>query len=510
MELAAFLGTVLIVSPFVIAYYIGLWKLFEKAGRPGWEALIPFYNNLIMVQLTGRPLWWFWLLFVPVINVIVLFGITVEFAKSFGKFTFWEQIGAVILGFIVFPIWGFDKNTQYLGEPVSEEFKKKHPFKKSVAREWADAIVFAVVAATLIRSFLLEAYTIPTGSMEKSLLIGDFLFVSKVNYGGRVPMTPVAFPFAHHTMPYSTNFKAYWDGIQLKYHRLPGFEKVERGDVVVFNYPEGDTVVVETQADASYYQLVRQLGRDAVRSNPNFTIIERPVDKRENYIKRCQAIAGDTLRIINAQVYINGKAAENPLEGQKMYYVKSNGSDFNPQTLQDMNITFNPVTADEYQFIMTREQAADIKKWANVKEVRPVIKLEGDFDPSVFPHDSRFKWNQDNFGPLVVPKKGWTVKLDSTTIPLYKRAIQVYEGNSVEEKGDNLYINGKLANSYTFQMDYYWMMGDNRDNSLDSRFWGFVPQDHIVGKALFIWMSLNEHGSFLSKVRWNRLFMGIH
>mgnify|MGYP003575329543 CR=1 FL=1 len=502
-------GWLLYLVPVLALYFTGLWKLFEKAGRKGWEALVPFYNVYIMIKLTGRPSWWLILFFIPVINVIAAIALMLDFAKSFAKFGFWEHAGTIIIPFVMFPLWGFDKNTRYLGLSASEEFRKAHPYKKGAGREWADAIVFAVVAATLIRSFLLEAYTIPTGSMEKSLLIGDFLFVSKVNYGGRVPMTPVAFPFAHHTMPV-TGTKAYWDGVQLKYRRLPGFEEIERGDVVVFNYPEGDTVVLETQAEASYYQLVRQMGRETVRSNPNFTIVERPVDKRENYIKRCVAIAGDTVKIVNAQVFVNGKAAENPIEGQKMHYVKSNGTDFNPQTLQDMNISFSQVSADEYHFNMTAAQAADIKKWANVREVIPLIKLEGDYDSSVFPQNPNFKWNQDNFGPLIIPKKGWTVKLDSLTIPVYKRAIQVYEGNVVEEKGGQLIINGKASASYTFKMDYFWMMGDNRDNSLDSRFWGFVPQDHIVGKALFIWMSLDENGSFLSKVRWNRLFKGIH
>ena len=502
-------GWLLYLIPVLALFYIGLWKLYQKADRKGWEALIPFYNVYIMLKLTGRPTWWLVWFFIPVVNVIAGIALLLDFVKCYGKFGFWEHAATIVFPFIAFPVWGFDKNVKYLGKSASQEFKKANPYKKGAGREWADAIVFAVVAATLIRSFLLEAYTIPTGSMEKSLLIGDFLFVSKVNYGGRVPMTPVAFPFAHHTMPV-TNTKAYWDGIELKYRRLPGFQKIKRGDVVVFNYPEGDTVVLETQAEASYYQLERQMGREAVRSNPGFTIVERPVDKRENYIKRCVAIAGDTIEIVNAQVHVNGKVAEDPSQGQKMYYVKSNGEDFNPQTLRDMNIIVSPASADEYHFNMTREQANEIKAWSNVKEIHPLIKLPGYYDPSVFPQNPRFKWNQDNFGPLIVPKQGWTVKLDSTTIPLYKRAIQVYEGNQVEEKGDKLVINGKLSDTYTFKMNYYWMMGDNRDNSLDSRFWGFVPDDHIVGKALFIWMSLDENGSFLNKVRWNRLFKGIH
>ncbi len=352
--------------------------------------------------------------------------------------------------------------------------------KKSAGREWADAIIFAVVAATLIRGLFIEAYTIPTGSMEKTLLVGDFLFVSKVNYGARTPMTPVAFPFAHHTMPI-IGTKAYWDGVQWKYHRLPGLSNVKKGDVVVFNYP--------------------------AEADPPFS---RPVDKRENYIKRCQAVGGDTLRIINARVYINGKAAEEPQFGQINYYVKTNGTDFNPETIGNMHIEMQRATADEYSFIMTKEEAEMVKKMPNVTVVNPMIRSIDEFDPEIFPHNSNFKWNVDNFGPLIVPKQGWTVKLDSTTFPLYQRAISVYEGNKVEKAGNNILINGKKADSYTFKMNYYWMMGDNRHNSLDSRYWGFVPEDHIVGKALFVWMSWNSDGSFFDKIRWSRILRGIH
>jgi len=381
--------------------------------------------------------------------------------------------------------------------------------KKSAGREWLDAIVFAVIAATLIRGLFLEAYAIPTGSMEKSLLVGDYLFVSKLNYGPRIPMTPVAFPFAHHTMPIFGT-KAYWDGIELNYHRLPGFQNIKRQDVVVFNFPEGDTVILETQEHTSYYTMERQIGRKAVRNNPQYTIVERPVDKRENYIKRCQAIPGDTLRIINSQVYVNGKPAERPQFGQTSYLVQSDGTDFNPETLKEMNIEAQPVATDQYVFTMTREQAEQIRHWSNVKSVTPEMQSAGDYDPQIFPHDSQFKWSQDNFGPVVVPKKGWTVKLDNSNFSIYKRAIEVYEGNDLKVIGNDILINGKKANSYTFKMDYYWMMGDNRHNSLDSRFWGFVPEDHTVGKALFIWMSWDTNGIFLNKIRWNRLFMGIH
>lgn len=352
--------------------------------------------------------------------------------------------------------------------------------KKSAAREWGDAILFAVVAATLIRTLFIEAYTIPTESMERSLLVGDFLFVSKVNYGARTPMTPIAFPFAHHTMPV-INTKAYWDGIKLPYYRLPGLSNVKKGDVVVFNYP--------MEADSPYY---------------------RPVDKRENYIKRCQGTPGDTLSIVDAQVFVNGIANPSPPEGQINYEVFTNGtSTINPKTFDELHIT--PDMSSFYT--MTKASAATLKGYSNISVVKPHITPKdsvGDGGP-VFPYDPHYsKWNQDNYGPIIVPKKGWTVKLDSLSLPFYKRAITVYEGNKLEMKGNEIYINGTKADTYTFKLNYYWMMGDNRHNSYDSRFWGFVPEDHIVGKALFVWMSWDSNASFLSKIRWNRLFMGIH
>ncbi|MGV3508481.1 MAG: signal peptidase I [Sphingobacteriaceae bacterium] len=503
------LGLYTVLFLMLIAFHIGLWKMFVKAGRQGWEALIPIYNFYIMLKLTGRPMWWLVLYLIPVINIIVAIGILIDFAKSFGKFAFWEHLASIVFPFIAFPAWGFDEDTRYLGQSATEVFKEKYPYKKTATREWADAILFAVVAATLIRSFLLEAYTIPTGSMEKTLLIGDFLFVSKVDYGPRVPMTPIAFPFAHHTMPI-TGTKAYVESIQMKYRRLPGFTEVKRGDVVVFNYPEGDTVVLETQAEASYAQLVRQMGRDAVRSNPSFTIVERPVDKRENYIKRCQAIGGDTLKIVNGQVYINGKVSPNSPTSQISFFVYTDGSSLNPEALMDMNIVFREEAFGIYSLHMTHEQAEIVKGWANVKEVKPKINVSNSFSLEIFPHDPRYKWNEDNYGPLVIPGKGLTMKIDTSNISIYRRAIETYEGNKLEQRGNQIFINGKLADSYTFKMDYYWMMGDNRHNSLDSRFWGFVPEDHIVGKAKFIWMSFDTNGSFFGKIRWNRLFRGIH
>lgn len=462
----------------LVLIHFGLWKMFVKAGRPGWEALIPFYREYIITKLTGRPAWWIVLLLIPIVNIFIAITIYIDFVKSFGKRGFLEHAGTILLPFVVFPMWGTDTKTTYWGLSTTEEFKGKYPYQKSAGREWADAIIFAVVAATLIRGFLIEAYMIPTGSMEKSLLVGDFIFVSKVNYGPRIPMTPVAFPFSHHTLP--TGGKAYWEGISIDFKRLPGLEEIERNDVVVFNYP--------MDADAPF---------------------NRPVDKRENYIKRCIAIAGDTLRIVDSKVYVNGILEEDPPESETTYYVKTNGTDLNPQTLFDMRVDGMRQSETEYVFTMTHAQSQTVASWANVEVVKPNIAPKDAFDEQVFPHTPMYPWNVDNYGDIIIPKKGWTVKLDSTTVPIYERSISVYEGNTFETRSDGYYINSEKADSYTFQMDYYWMMGDNRHSSADSRLWGFVPEDHIVGKALFVWLSLDEVGSFFDKVRWNRIFMGI-
>jgi signal peptidase I len=382
--------------------------------------------------------------------------------------------------------------------------------KKSKTREWADAIIFAVIAATIIRVFFIEAYTIPSGSMEKSLLIGDFLFVSKVNYGARVPMTPVAFPFSHHTLPFTSTTKAYWDGVQLKYRRLPGFQDIKRNDVVVFNFPEGDTVMLENQ-NPSYYDWVRINGWQ--RTNTEFTIASRPVDKRENYIKRCIGIAGDVVSMKNGIANINGK--DEPLKntGLMPYRIEFKTKDVNLQVIQDLGLSEMQWSEDQSAVMATAssEMIEKLKSLDFVKSVAMAPDSAQVEEPNgMFPHDPNRKWNKDNFGPIKIPAKGWTVQIDSVTMPLYYRAIRTYEGNKVEKKGNDWYINDKVATTYTFKLNYYWMMGDNRHGSADSRYWGFVPEDHIVGKALFIWMSFDGEGSWFSKIRWNRIFKGIN
>lgn len=389
-----------------------------------------------------------------------------------------------------------------------EKNKNNEPKKKkSKAREWTDAILFAVVAATIIRVFFIEAYTIPSGSMERSLLVGDFLFVSKVNYGARIPMTPIAFPFAHHTMPI-TGTKAYWDGVQWKYRRLPGFQDVKRNDVVVFNFPEGDTVSLEDQNGNYYQMLLSGMTREQIAQNN--TIVSRPVDKRENYIKRCIAIAGDTIKMVNGLAFVNGVAAPLKGSGNFTYSVTFKSDDVNLRLFQDQGFKTSQIGQREYMFEGSPEMIEELKKSQYVSAVKELTNPKDSYDPAIYPHNPKYKWNVDNYGPFVIPKKGWTVALDSNTMPFYERSIRVYEGNTLTKVGNDWILNGKKATSYTFKMNYYWMMGDNRHSSADSRFWGFVPEDHIVGKALFIWMSFDQEGSFFSKIRWNRIFKGIN
>ena len=373
--------------------------------------------------------------------------------------------------------------------------------RKSAVREWLDAAIFAIIAATLIRTFIFEAYTIPTPSMEKTLLVNDFLFVSKISYGPRIPNTPLAVPFTHHTLPGTKYSKAYSEAVHWPYKRLPGFTRVKRNDVVVFNFPEGDTVALEQQ-DQSYYGLVRSLGRDAVWES--YHVTSRPVDKRENYIKRCVAESGDTLTIKDGIVFVNGHQAPIPQESERRYTVQTNGDPLNPDRLDELDITPNPdatLSAGIFLYNLTPGNVTALKNFPVVKSIKPYFSGE----QSVFPYDTaHYHWTEENFGPLYIPKKGATVKLDSTNIAIYDRVIRVYEGNTLEAKNGQFYINNKPTDSYTFKMNYYWMMGDNRNNSLDSRYWGFVPEDHVVGKAWLIWMSYG-HGS----IRWSRLFRTI-
>lgn len=369
-------------------------------------------------------------------------------------------------------------------ETISWQFwkkKKKRKKEKSAIRSWFDAIGFAIIAAHILRTFFIEAYTIPTSSMEKSMLVGDFLFVSKLSYGPRVPMTPLAIPLMHHTIP-GTNKKSYSEIIKLPYHRMKGIGVIKRNDCVVFNWP------------------AEKLGR--------------PVDKKENYVKRCVGIPGDKIEIIEGKLMINN-APQEEVTGMKKqwhYNVTTKGTGLNPKILYEKyDITEGGYgrNRNEYNLTLTNTNRDALKTFPNVtKIIRRTEKAEV-YAEYIFPHDKSFKWNVDNQGPILIPSRGAKINITTKNLSIYKDIIERYENNHIEVIEDKIYINNKITNTYTFKMNYYWMMGDNRHNSADSRFWGFVPENHIVGKALFVWMSWDKNGKGLNKVRWDRLFSSV-
>ena len=359
-----------------------------------------------------------------------------------------------------------------------EKNKKK---RKSEIRNWLEAITFAVVAAHILRTFFIEAYTIPTSSMEKSMLIGDFLFVSKLAYGPRVPMTPVAVPLVHHTIP-GTKKKSYSEIVKIPYHRMKGLGEIKRNDCVVFNWPAEK--------------------------------LDRPVDKKENYVKRCVGIAGDKIEIIDGQLVVNDKPQNEP-EGMKKqfsYSVKTKGSGLNPKVLYkkfDVTEGSRGSNVNEYNLFLTDEAASGLKSFTNVNSIKRNIDTTSNSSEYYFPNKRDFNWNIDNYGPITIPKKGSSINLSLKNIDLYKDIIQIYEENSLKILDDEIYINDTLTSEYKFKMNYYWMMGDNRHNSADSRMWGFLPENHVVGKALFVWMSWDRNGKGLNKIRWERLFSSV-
>ncbi len=495
----------------------GLWGIFEKAGVKGWKILIPVYNLFIWVKIVNKPVWWIIFLLIPYINIFMVMLLLIEILKCFKRDTIGAQVLCILFPYAYLPFLGFGKDK--FTRP--SELKK---IKKSASREWAEAIIFAVIAATIIRTFFIEAYTIPTSSMEKSMLVGDFLFVSKIAYGSRIPMTPLSVPFTHHTLPLTKSTKSYLEWIPLSYYRYPGFTNIKRNDIVVFNYPDGDTVALNKQ-NISYYKLVRDYGRETVWNNDllnprtgrlekNYfgSIVSRPVDKRENYIKRCVAIPGDILEIKNRQLYINGKKGYEP-KGLQYQYIVQTKTGLNNKFLTENNILLTDVIpiqhSNVYILPLTEELFA---KFMSLPFIDTVFLYEPtERDPDIFPHSEHYPWNRDNFGPLKVPAKGATVELNTKNIAIYERIIKIYESNELEIQNDKIFINGKETKTYTFKQDYYFMMGDNRHNSADSRMWGFVPHDHIVGKPAFVWLSLNKDKGWLDgKIRWRRMFKSIN
>ena len=421
----------------------------------------------------------------------------------------------------------------YVSKKVNWSFWKSRKKKNNVVVEWLDALIFAVVAVSLINIFLFQNYKIPTPSMEGSLLVGDHLYVSKTAYGPRTPNTPLAIPFLPNTV---LGGKSYLEWIQRPYKRLKGFGKVKRDDIVVFNFPASDTVALEkadhriyAKGNFDYYDLLREeaysiMLRDSARNGftrpmhvyedyvrkeiaKKYDVETRPVDRRDNYVKRCVALPGETLQVISNRVFVNGKE-QAPHQGiQQWYNVRTNGTPINPRSLEPFgverelaDVRNNP----SYTFPLTEEAAREIESLPGVTGVSPVnLFTSGEWKRNIFPHDPRYPWNLEFYGPMTIPARGMTVELNLETLPLYRRIIEAYENKDLEIRGKQIYINGESTDSYTFEMDYYFMMGDNRHNSADSRFWGFVPEDHIIGTPRLIWLSRDmEYGG----IRWSRMF----
>ena len=568
---------------------ISLLSIFKKAGVNKWLALIPGYNFVIWSELIGRPKWWASLLLLPIVNIFVFTAMAVHLARSFQKLKLWHSILSVVYAPGMFFWIGSDPNAKYEGpilirekayqqsiEAAQKEGKfnkvrrliNNNPYKKTVLREWFEAIVFAVFAAALIRMFTLEAYAIPTSSMEGSLNVGDYLFVSKMHYGIRTPQTIAMIPLLHNRIPI-LNIESYWEKPQLPYFRLPGITNIQRNKPVVFNHPEGDSIYITPGRTYSINDYRKQLVPNEVYNKiqtGSIPLVSRPMDKMDHYVKHCIGLPGDSLQIIDRQVYIDGVPVKNPQNIQFRYLVKFNQPVYEKK-LSEWGISkedreyMNGQGPNHAMMILSQKQKELLKKvdpnvefihndmyWVTLPPQFPrnsllkwgiddsnvrgsnssnrllltltptqVDSLEYSnlplevkaYDESdrLFPNDPiNFSgWTVDNYGPIWVPKAGETVQLNDCNINLYKRIITLYEGNSFRHKNGQFLVNGVPTNEYTFKYNYYWMMGDNRNNSEDSRVWGFVPETHIVGKPLFLFFSTKEN-SIIKGINWDRIF----
>jgi signal peptidase I len=519
-----------------IIHFLGTWKLYVKAGRKAWEAAVPVYNGIVLMQIINRPKWWIILLFIPIVNLLMFPVIWIETIRTFGFYKKLDSFLVIVtLGLYIF----------YINYATDAKYNADRSIKpRSELGEWISSIAFAIIAATLVHTYFMQPFTIPTSSLEKSLLVGDYLFVSKFHYGARVPSTVIAAPMVHDSLPF-TGSASYLKRPQLPYTRLPGLQKIKNNDIVCFNWP----------ADS----LATMWGDNSGK----FTY--KPVDKKTNYVKRCVGIAGDSLQMKDGYFYINGKKNELPYRAKLQFYytfectqpinqlsypkflldkertgvykilseywdnpkvqeaIKKNGS--LSKIGQDSLYTevaggVNPNFAQRLKMIkvenkininMTDEEAERLKKYQLTLSVK---KINHGADNAIFPHVKKLGWSQDNFGPIYIPKKGATVKLDAESIPFYKQIIKNYEFNDLVINGDDIFINGEKADSYTFKQDYFYLIGDNRHNSLDARYWGYVPFDHVLGKPVMVWFSWDANAaSFkekLSSIRWDRMFTTVH
>ena len=615
----------------MIAIYFGsLWKIFEKAGRKKWEGFIPVYNIFIWLKIINKPWWWAFFFIIPFVNFVVTIGCNVETARLFGKYSPKDTLLTILLPWYYIPFLAYKKDNQLVeptdwtkekdlskrkihdhitllfiaplvGHALMIVFwilgnvlgSKKKPNKKSMACEWTNALGFAIVAASIIRTFFFEAFTIPTGSMEKTMRVGDYLFVNKMEYGAKLPQTPMSIPFVHNRIP-GTFIPSFVEWFKIDYHRLPGYGEIKRNDIMVFNWPVGDSVIVHDDVIAhDYYAILRNeafyncavdfneyaydskgylkatltkekyfkdhmdrymketrdnlINGGKINMSPAGKMIENtggiatlPIDKKENYIKRCVSIGGDTLEIRDNLIYINGIAEELPSEALFRYEIKFKSPYMLPRPeIEDGKVIFDELT-EKYEIYQDQHgletgiqyniehitcspstlqsilnDHTDKNDPSKKAEDKYFISYKEDNQPKdynyaqdlhycpIFPNHPDFNWSRDNFGPLYIPKAGSSIDLTPKNWIIYKRAIEVYEHNEVEHiQGGPFIINGAEVTTYTFKQNYYWLMGDNRHGSADSRYWGFVPEDHVVGTSSFVWFSKHlETG-----IRWSRIF----
>ena len=516
-----------------VIHFLGTWKLYVKAGRKAWEAAVPIYNGIVLMQIINRPKWWVLLLFIPIINLLMFPVVWVETIRSFGQNKLWQTWAVILtLGFYIYVV-NYSMDVEYI--------KDRNLKPRTGLGEWVSSIVFAIVAATFVHTYFIQPYVIPTGSLERTLRVGDFLFVSKFHYGARTPMTAIAAPMVHDTLPI-VKTKSYLNKPQIPYFRLPGFNTPKKNDIVVFSWP----------ADTVRQFFVKEKG------------VKKPIDKKSNYVKRLVGTPGDSLEIIDGFVHINGEKLQlsdrakvmydhivygskgvssrllnevgaddfqrkyisppinqNQLNGLNPYVLGANRRDdgqielyteekgIPTEVIRELRLGLKEETPRQRPANLTQEMVEALKKDERIDSVVMMIEPKGTVGYNIFPQNSRYPWNNDNLGPIYIPEQGATVKLSPEVLPLYKKIIRDYEKNEVKVKGNQVLVNGEPADSYTFQMDYYWMMGDNRDHSEDSRSWGYVPANHIVGKPVFIWLSFDNFQDgikFNEKMRWDRVF----
>jgi len=485
-----------------IIHGLSTWKLYAKAGRKPLESFIPIYNLIVLMKIINRPQWWVFLLFVPIINLLMIPVVWIETIRSFGKNS--KPDIALVLLTLGFYIAYLNYTSEKLTYIENRDLKPKTNTEDTIA-----SLLFAIIVATLVHTYIIQPFTIPSSSLEKTLYTGDFLFVSKINFGARTPMTAVALPMVHDSIPltgvksylfnddYTKRETSWLNKFQLPYFRFPSLEKIKRNEIVVFNQP-ADTL------------------RDMDNFNPDRNYY-KPIDKKTNLVKRCVGMPGDSLEIRDGNIYINGKIDQLPASAKTQYnfLVDTKGQTISQDALVHRygaregmkyeNGDFALTNTGQYFLTLTDKEAAAIANNPLVKSVQKHLTPKGE-DGGVFPHIRSLGWNIDNFGPIYIPQKGKTIKLDLKSLPFYKRIITEYEKNTLKIQGNQILINGKVTTTYTFKQDYYWMMGDNRQNSLDARFWGYVPFDHVVGKPVFIWFSWDKEGKGINKVRWNRVF----